>query len=497
VSKSDRQTEGQLSERPLAELIREIIDAGLSGAIRLSNDPAKVVVYFDKGNLLFATSNVRAHRLREVFKRNANSAAHVDELSSNLSDEELAAALLENGTITPAVLQQTRSAQVADVLRLALLWTAGEWSFDKRVRVEGDFPPAIEINQLLLESARQLPLQFIKSRVGVGAVNYSPGEIEDLSLSPTEAKTLARIRAAKDDASLADLATRHLREQDLLRAVYALCLGGVLRPDDQQTILTEAPRTRGAAKEVKAATPAVAPRDPNAEANELFTRLNTATTHYEVLDVGALDEMAEIKKAYHELARRFHPDRYHQSELRSKLESAFARIGRAYEILSDEKLRRDYDKSLATAKDKTKATEPAPTAAKKETPAAPAGPKQPEANRAETSFKRGTEALERGQHEDAIRFLAEAATLEPRVARYRAYYGTALMRNPSLRRTAETELQAALKLEPDNASFHLMLAELYQRIGLRKRAEHEALRALSADPANKSARELLSSLASK
>jgi len=494
VSKSDRQTEGQLSERPLAELIREIIDAGLSGAIRLSNDPARVVIYFDKGNLLFATSNVRAHRLREVFKRNATSATrYVDELSSNLSDEELAAALLENGTITPAALQQTRSAQVADVLRLALLWTAGQWSFDKRVRLEGDLSSAIEINQLLLESARQLPLQFIKSRVGVGAVNYSPGEIEDLSLSPTEAKTLARIRAAKDDASLADLATKHLREQDLFRAVYALCLGGVLRADDWQTMLTDAPQTRAATKEVKAAIPAVAPRDPNAEANELFTRLNSATTHYEVLDVGALAEMTEIKKAYHELARRFHPDRYHQSELRAKLESAFARIGRAYETLSDEKLRRDYDGSLTAAKDKTKAAEPV----KKETPAAPASPRQPEANRAETSFQRGTEALERGQHEDAIRFLAEAATLEPRVGRYRAYYGAALMRNPSLRRTAETELQAALKLEPNNASFHLMLAELYQRIGLRKRAEHEALRALSADPANKSARELLSSLASK
>jgi curved DNA-binding protein CbpA len=494
VSKSDRHTEGQLSERPLAELIREIIDAGLSGAIRLSNDPAKVVIYFDKGNLLFATSNVRAHRLREVFKRNRTSATQVDGFSSNLSDEELAAALLENGMITPAVLQQTRSAQVADVLRLALLWTAGEWSFDRRVRVDGDFPPAIEINRLLLESARQLPLQFIKSRVGVGAMNYSPGEIEDLPLSPAEAKTLARVREAKDDASLADLTTKDLREHDLLRAVYALCLGGVLRPDDQQTVLTDAPRTRAATKEVKAAAPAVAPRDPNAEANALFIRLNSATTHYEVLDVGTLAEMSEIKKAYHELARRFHPDRFHQSELRARLESAFARIGRAYETLSDEKLRRDYDKSVA-AKDKTKAAEPVP--AQKETPTAPASPKQPEANRAETSFKRGTEALERGQHEDAIRFLAEAATLEPRVGRYRAYYGTALMRNPSLRRTAETELQAALKLEPNNASFHLMLAELYQRIGLRKRAEHEALRALSADPANKSARELLSSLASK
>jgi Tfp pilus assembly protein PilF len=71
------------------------------------------------------------------------------------------------------------------------------------------------------------------------------------------------------------------------------------------------------------------------------------------------------------------------------------------------------------------------------------------------------------------------------------------MRNPNLRRTAETEIQAALKIEPNNASFRVMLAELYQQIGLRKRAEHEAARALSADPNNKSARALLSNLTGK
>ena len=43
------------------------------------------------------------------------------------------------------------------------------------------------------------------------------------------------------------------------------------------------------------------------------------------------------------------------------------------------------------------------------------------------------------------------------------------------------ELQAALKIEPNNASFRVMLAELYQQIGLRKRAETEAARALSAE----------------
>jgi len=146
-----------------------------------------------------------------------------------------------------------------------------------------------------------------------------------------------------------------------------------------------------------------------------------------------------------------------------------------------------------TAKDQPKATPASKTA-----PAAPTNNKgEPEANRAETSFRHGMEALQRDKHEDAIRYFAEAATLEPRVAKYRAYYGSALRRNPSLRRTAETELQAALKLEPNNASFRVMLAELYQQIGLRKRAEHEAVRALTADPNNQPARDLLSSLTSK
>jgi len=64
------------------------------------------------------------------------------------------------------------------------------------------------------------------------------------------------------------------------------------------------------------------------------------------------------------------------------------------------------------------------------------------------------------------------------------------MRQPGSRRTAETQLQAALALEPDNASFRVMLAELYQLLGLRRRAESEAARALVADPENDDAREL-------
>ena len=107
------------------------------------------------------------------------------------------------------------------------------------------------------------------------------------------------------------------------------------------------------------------------------------------------------------------------------------------------------------------------------------------------------EALQRKEYDDALRFLAEAAILEPRQARYRAHYGYALMNRPKARRAAENELLAALALEPNNAKFRVMLAEVYQSGGMRRRAESEAARALMLDPKNEKARALLESLRKK
>ena len=62
------------------------------------------------------------------------------------------------------------------------------------------------------------------------------------------------------------------------------------------------------------------------------------------------------------------------------------------------------------------------------------------------------------------------------------------------RRAAEAELSAAIKLDPKNAEYRMMLAELYRDLGLKLRAKGEAERAVAADPNNRKARELLRSL---
>lgn len=490
VNKSERQTEGKLSERPLAELIREAIDAHLSGAFRLANGPARVVVYFSKGAFIFATSNLRAHRLREVIKRDSTLAQRITDLPSPKSDEEFAAVLVAQGAISPEALQEIRAEQAANVLRVALLWSDGFWSFDQRVRLANELRASIEIDRLLLESARHLPLAFVRSRVGAGAANYFVLNAETNGLTKTEAFIFSSIAEAGSGVSLADLPVKNVSTADSARAIYALCVAGFVRPADYHNVLSYDLKPPVPTAPIR--TEKIIFGESDDDVNKLFNRLNSARTHYDVLDVARTATLSEIKNAYHALARQFHPDRFHQSDLRAKVESAFARIGRAYETLNDDKRRSEYDVTLAAKR----APQPSPPLAEPR-PEAGNQEKKTNSDRAESAFQLGSEALERNQNESAIRYFAEAAMLEPRVARYRAYYGGALSRNPTSRRMAETELQAALKIEPDNASFRVMLAELYQLIGLRKRAESEAARALSADPKNKSARAVLARLSGK
>lgn len=486
--------EGQINQHPLAELIREIIEKELSGALRLAREAAKVAVYFDEGMPIFAASNLRAHRLRAILKRSGVADGPLDKCPASATDEELASFLIKEGHLKPQLLQKVRANQIADVLRVALLWTEGHWQFDQRVRIPAELRTQLDLNRLLLESARHLPFAFVKTRLGDADAEYSLGsKIDSINLSPAESFVLSRAVAFGNGCRLTDLSGSGLSEEEHLRGVYALALSGMLHRNDLEAALN----LKRAAKP-KAARP-VEPVDVKmspaagaeaADVDALFARLETAKDYYEVLDVPRAATPDEVKDAYHTLARLYHPDRFHQgdADLRNSVESAFARIAQAYEVLGDATQRAAYERK--------RAAKPGGDAGKKADGRKdkPATPSKKGESRAEVSFQKGMDALARNQIDEAVQLLAEAANLEPREALYRANYGRALMNQPNRRRIAESELQAAVALEPDNPTFRVMLAELYQRVGLRRRAEGEAARALASDPGNQAARALLASL---
>lgn len=63
--------------------------------------------------------------------------------------------------------------------------------------------------------------------------------------------------------------------------------------------------------------------------------------YYEVLSVSKSATAAEIKKAYHQLAMQYHPDRNPGD---AEAESKFKEINEAYEVLKDEQKRAAYDR---------------------------------------------------------------------------------------------------------------------------------------------------------
>src|SRR5205807_3095477 len=222
------------------------------------------------------------------------------------------------------------------------------------------------------------------------------------------------------------------------------------------------------------------------ELKAMLARVSGADNHYDVLDIGRLADMAEIKRAYHSLARRFHPDKFHKSvslKVRGDLESAFARFAQAYETLADASLRSAYDAKIGVGETALRTTGPLPTSPRsvekprdvpvEKKPAAEVKGESPERSRAETRFQQGLAALEQENSLLAIRCLAEAVQFSPGEARYRAYYGSALTTQPQARRLAETELQTAITLDPANATYRVMLARLYRELGFARRAQTE------------------------
>jgi len=498
---------GQLSEQPLAELIREISGKSLSGRLRLEHERLHAVVYFEDGKLLYAAANVRTLRIREYLK-NAEVIPEQDlaQINERVSDTDLVKVLCSQKLLSTTVAEQIQTQLVADVLRLTLLWTEGAWEFESRSRLSEQINLKIDIDALLLEAARQLPAKLAASRFLNPAEIITPIEnpLVDANLLPAEVFLLSRVDRPTTVREL--VAVSGLGEEETFRHLYALTLAGLLKRERWPTGFRSEQKAPPPKKPVPAPPPPVE-REPvqdtdSQDVENFLVRVKNAHTHYEVLGVGREVSAPEVKTVYYQLARRYHPDRFRKSDpsLVARIESSFARITQAYDTLQDDQLRASYDKKLEARKKVDQIVDAAPKAsapapAPEAVPAADAAePVVSEAERAATQFKEGLLALEQGQKKAALGLFASAARAVPNEPRYRALYGQLLAGNETTRRAAEAELSAAIKLDPKNTEYRMMLAELYRDLGLKLRAKGEAERAVAADPNNRKARELLRAL---
>lgn len=369
---------GRLSDCPLAELVREISDARLSGALRLEHERAKAAIYFDGGEVATAVANVRALRLVEVVRRSGavDAGRLYAAVGERMSDEQAGVALLHAGVCDESGLKRLQERQSMEVLREVLRWAGGEWHFDARVRLAGKQVVRLDASGLLAEAARGLSPQLIAARMRHDAQTIAPAEgFEEkmssaLRLLPAEAFVMSRIYAPTTLSEV--VAVSGLPEEETRRAVYVLALGGLLTRTGGSRLLPAealklAAQQRAAAAAAAAAeTSAAESTRPTAEPQpssepeadkrgtvEELLVLSRGATHYEVLGVVRSASADEVKRVYYSHARRLHPDllrRDADEATRQRIDTAFARVSQAYDTLKDSALRAAYDLKLAKKK---------------------------------------------------------------------------------------------------------------------------------------------------
>ena len=499
---------GQLRENPVAELIREISLKKFSGRLQLQFEKVKVAVYFKSGALVYAATNLKSLRLSEyLLKSNLITAEELKYLGSQTKDIDLGKTLVAEKRISAAQAEQLQVRLIVDVLRVAMLWTDGTWEFDNRSHLGDGVAFKVDVANILLETGRRFPPAVTLTRFRNPNERFSPvtNPPEISGLLPGEAFLLSRLDAPM---SLDDLkALSGQGESETLQMIYSLALVELIHREnwkrafrDGQTETDDARKTSSAAPETPPEVPAVVAPDP---VEAFLDRMSRAESHYEVLDVDANSPMSDLKRAYYDIARKHHPDRYRSNtSILSRVESAFARVTLAYDTLREPGPRATYDSKLEAQRRAARLAQSAPKGTSSGT-----GAEQPSsasksdesanidpAQLAEKQFKDGFAALGLGQRNVALGLLGAAARTMPNEARYRAYYGRALAIHESTRRLAEVELQAAQKLDPGNSEYRIMLAELYRDLGFTVRAKGEVERALAMDANNNKARELLKSL---
>ncbi len=107
------------------------------------------------------------------------------------------------------------------------------------------------------------------------------------------------------------------------------------------------------------------------------------------------------------------------------------------------------------------------------------------------SYQYACAALDRKDFATAITYLREAVKNAPEIVAYRARLASLCMQNPKLRKEAEENIQAILRIEPKNCDAMFALGQLYKQAGMEKSARIQFENIVKIQPGNAAAKQML------
>lgn len=476
---------GRIEEAPLPEILRRIFLEQRKGTLTLTRDEETRRLFFEKGELRTATSSRETQRIGSFLKRRGRITE--DDLSWALSEiarqsgSRLGKTLVREGLLPKSVIDAEMRRLVEEIVFSAFQWDSGEYEFEPSTQVlDPDIALSLSTAAIIVEGIRRLPEgPLFRERLGDGhrvmRLSRDPmSRYQYLPLTPQEAYVLSRIDGLLDVDGLLSIAggTRSVAS----KVLYALLSCGLVewKTDavrERESIGTPASLNVEVANESPPASPG------HADLVRKTWRRIDWLSHYDLLGVRRDASAEDVRRAYFERSRLFHPDLAHRSDLAGldrELSAVFERLKVAHDTLADAAARAEYDSSL----------EDAPAVVFAEDAAA-----DPKARRqlAAKNFDRAEELIEERDYHSAVELLREAVRFAPDRAEYRFRLGEVELKNEKWIERGIENMREATRLAPSRADFLRATARALAANGRKGDAELYAKRAHDIEPGAESA----------
>ncbi|OGW32599.1 MAG: hypothetical protein A2X59_11680 [Nitrospirae bacterium GWC2_42_7] len=470
---------GDLKNFRLSDILIGIQRLGRTGSLYIESSSGNKKVFFKQGDAIFSTTDSENERMGDMLLQMGKINQEQYQKSSELmlsTGKRHGAALVELGYITPSELIEFVKNYAEKIILDLFHLEDGSFIFRDEPLPDEDVILKLSTGSLIYRGIKTIDdIAKIKrhSPLKDSIVYFSSNPLnlfQEIKFSEEDRKVLSLVDGQRSINEI--LRSSPLIESETLKIIFALFNTQIIEVIDKGVInpticveeICDRPETED--------DPVVVDKIERLHRN--LDKLG----HYGVLDISRDSTFEEVKRAYHKMAKEFHPDRHlsFQSEsLKGKLNTLFAYINEAYRVLSLQK--------------KTHQSRPATA------PASPPDAEQVKSNQelARMRFREGRSYLKTNNYDQALVLFGQAVYLDKTVPDYHFYYGMALLKNKKVK-NAEEAIHKAIKLAPENSDYIAELGHIYQELGFKTRAKNTFENALKHNPSHKRALEGLSKL---
>ncbi len=456
----------RIIESPIPFVLRKVFIEKISGELTIAGENFEKNLYFSKGNLCFAKTNVLHERLGEVlFKIGKIDQTQFWDIHKLISGQKnkIGKILVQNNFLSQKDLFFGLIYQVRVIALSTFTLTSGEWNFSAVLpEIPDDSRFNIELPGIFVEGIpRFKSLPLFKNNFFKRSLQIKPISDEISSFLKSDDIDFFKKLSSFPNEPVEKVMTEVGIQDELFWQKLALFFLLDILEFTDMAIDKELYKNY---EDLIALHNKLKAKDM--DYYELFNLKNTVTFN-------------EIKDAYYQYAKKFHPDRLGDvpyPELKEKANFVFARINKAFEVLSNEEKRREYDTTgYKEIQDSEKSLEN-------------------QIEKANLYYRKAKTLYSQQRFREAASLMEEAVRNDPNKASFYLLLGLSQSNIPNLRRTAEKNFQKVIELEPWNPEPFAALGLLFQYEKLEKRAESFYKKALAIDPEHELAKKRLAEM---